>query len=122
MGITLCDKHEGRQGITHVSPGVLNAMEVNDAEGIICVAFLAKDGEKIFDYCLNLHMKNNELGSPPFTGVFDEKRRAMIFNDDEHISKTFCMFIPVCGACFREFMGTGMSLLQNPDLSGLDLI
>jgi hypothetical protein len=52
-------------------------------------------------------MKNDELGHHPFTGVFDEKRRIMIFDDDVHISKTF----PVCAACFREFMGNRMSLL-----------
>jgi hypothetical protein len=121
MGIILCDKH-GRQGITRVSPSVLKAMEVNDAEGIVYVAFLVKDGEKFFDYLLEVYMKNDELGSPPFTGVFDEKRKIMIFDDDEHIDKTFCMISYVCGACFREFMGTRMSLLQNPDLSGLDLI
>jgi hypothetical protein len=44
MGITLCDKH-GRQGIFLVSQGVLDAMEADNADEIIRVAFLGRDDE-----------------------------------------------------------------------------
>jgi hypothetical protein len=102
MAIIICEKH-GRQGCFDVSPGVLKAIEESNPVNIVCITFLVKEDNELVDYGSDLYMKKEELGISPFTGVLDEDRKTMSFEEGE-FDKMSGIFNPVCGACFREFI------------------